>query len=276
MVMQSFWVGMLTHNRRYSGTRNSILLIINRDGKDVVNRYLDKGPTMDSPTPSKGEAKVYQTWGGENEEFVKADDDIYLRIGISGSDLWRPEHIVIWTESDKSHLQIVPVAIETEISATLSTDSDEGVSSIPIRRVASGDENTEIKRLLCIFNTRETRDSGTDSSLLLRVIREGQLVTDYTFPDTPQSDFEADFDNLYFVPVITPFIRQGLTDTSIQLRIQGTDAWNPSSIRVIGVDTESGRPNKLIPLVNTYFPEGTTLSTDSSEGKEWIYLPLIV
>ena len=274
MGNQPFWVATLTRNKRNSGTKDSISLVINHEGKDVVNRYIDLGLSEDSPTPSKGETNVYWTWGGDKEKDVKPEDDFYVRIGIGGSDLWRPEHIVIWTAvmANGNH-KMVPIAIETEIGSTLSTDEDEGFSSIPIRRVAQGDEDTEIRRLLCVIRTGY---DGTDSNVHLRIVREGELVVDHTFPDTPQSDFEADGNNLYFVPVVKPFIRRGLDDKSILLSIQGTDAWKLSGVTIFGVDTDEGRPEKLIPLVNYIFGDANapTLSTDSSEGKESVHLPL--
>lgn len=51
---------------------------------------------------------------------------------------------------------------------------------------------------------------------------------DHTIPDTPQADLESKEGNVYFLPVISPFTRSQLIDSSILLSIEGDDAWLPN------------------------------------------------
>jgi hypothetical protein len=75
--------------------------------------------------------------------------------------------------------------------------------------------------------------------------------------------------NRYFLPVLAPFTRSQLTDSSIELSIKGDDAWRPISVVMFGLDTPSGTP-----LVRVHpWPFGN-LSIDEDEGKPSQLLPL--
>jgi hypothetical protein len=115
----------------------------------------------------------------------------------------------------------------------------------------------------------------TDSPVHVRITnQDGSLVVDHTIPDTPQEDFEHFKGNVYFIPVISPFRRSQLTDASVELSIQGDDAWLPRVVILFGLDTGSGQPNEIVPLVHIHpWPFGA-LSTDLSEGVPSVILPL--
>jgi hypothetical protein len=117
-------------------------------------------------------------------------------------------------------------------------------------------------------------DSGTDSPIHVRITAGNSVVVDHTIPDTPQADLEANEGNLYFLPVISPFMRSQLSDSSIVLSIEGDDAWTPGAVVMFGLDTLSGQPKAMVPLVHR-FPWGFgALSTDPSEGIPSVTLPL--
>jgi hypothetical protein len=102
---------------------------------------------------------------------------------------------------------------------------------------------------------------------------------DHTISDTPQADLESNEGNVYFLPVISPFTRSQLIDFSILLSIEGDDAWLPKVVAMFGLDTTSGQPNAMVPLVHVHpwSPEGTDpewLSKDPTEGVWAKALPL--
>jgi hypothetical protein len=132
----------------------------------------------------------------------------------------------------------------------------------------------DINRVLLVTGTG--RDSAaTDSPVRVRITNQsGTLVVDHTIPDTPQADFEGFEGNVYFVPVITPFRRSQLTDASVELSIGGDDVWRPIVVVLFGLDTGSGQPTEMVPLVHLHpWPFGP-LSTDPSEGVPSAVLPL--
>ena len=133
---------------------------------------------------------------------------------------------------------------------------------------------TQINRIMLVTGTN-VGDSATDSPINVRITRGGdEVVVDHTVPDTPQPDLEGAEGNVYFLPVLQPFTRSQLTDASIVLSIQGDDAWLPIVVTMFGLDTTSGNPGRMVPLV--YFdgwPFGA-LSTDSDEGTASVILPL--
>jgi hypothetical protein len=97
---------------------------------------------------------------------------------------------------------------------------------------------------------------------------------DHTITDTPQADFEAFEGNVYYMPVISTFRRSQLTDASIELSIEGDDAWFPIVVAMFGLDTGSGQPHEIVPLVHIHGWPFDALSTDADEGVASVTLPL--
>ncbi len=321
-MRQRYCVATLTRDIRHSGTGNVLRLIVNRDDTDVVNQAFNIAESrgdlhvfsLDSDKPEdniisadRGEARWYGFECEVGEQPVTPADNCYVRVEIAGKDLWRPQHILVFAY-DSQDVSIdpvllvksyhpIPLAIETDIPVAipgkLSGDSDEGRPSNPIRRVALGNDDTVIRRLLCIFRTAGYGDSGTweapgtDEPVYLRVIQEGLLAVDHTFPgNTAQGDFEKGMTNMYFAPVLKPITRRQLNATAFELGIKGDQAWVVGDVLIFGVDTESGRPSVLVPLVDVRFYSldssnsalrvyGKRLSTDRTEGVPSVNLPLI-
>ena len=167
----------------------------------------------------------------------------------------------------------MPLGYDQELEVTLSTDSDEGRISLPVRPVVPGMIRTQISRLLLVTGTN-IRESATDSPINLQIARGEEIVVDHTIPDTPQPDLEGAEGNVYFLPVRQGFTRSQLNDESITLSIRGSDAWLPYVVALFGLDTASGNPGRMVPLVHfDPWPFGW-LSTDASEGSSAVTLPL--
>ena len=75
---------------------------------------------------------------------------------------------------------------------------------------------------------------------------------------------------------VSIYARTNLTDESIELRINGDDAWLPASLFLFGLDAREGETVRFVtPLVHLpKWPFGF-LSTDTTEGKPSVTLPVI-
>ncbi|HYE37529.1 hypothetical protein [Methylocaldum sp.] len=262
--IRNLWVATLTSNSSDAGTESETVFIMNQEGLDVVHRDMELFRSV-------------ATGGGSFTILDVAESQIlpenyYLRIGIRGSDAWRPEVIVAWCERFTSG-NIVPLGYEEQSDITLSTDASEGRISLPLRPVVPGVIRTEIQRVL-LFTITHFSDFATDSPVHVRIRRGDELVVDHTIPDTPQPDFESGQGNLYFLPVLAPFTRSQLTDASVELSIEGDDAWRPIAVVMFGLNTASGNPGLVVPLVHVFPWTLGLLSTDPDEGAPSAVLPL--
>jgi hypothetical protein len=262
--IRNLWVATLTSNSEDAGTESETVFIMNKGGLDVVHRDM-------------GLFREVAEGGGSFTFFDVSEsqiipEDYYLRVGIRGSDAWRPELIAAWCQRFTSG-NIVPLGYNEQIATILSTDSSEGRISLPLPRVVLGAIRTEISRVLLMTVTHFS-DFATDSPVNVRITRGDEVVVDDTIVDTPQSDFESGQANLYFLPALTPFTRSQLTDSSIELSIKGDDAWRPITVVMFGLDEPSGNPGQIVPLVHVHpWPFGV-LSTDPDEGVPSMTLPL--
>jgi len=268
--MRRIWTAMLTRNVSQSATDSRPVLIMNEDGFDRLHHTFGETPQDDQ---EQGEANLYEVSVASQRITPENLNNSSIRMGIRGDDAWRPEHILVWGERFTGG-SIVPIAVETGLTTTLSTDASEGRLSVPLRKVALGLSTMPIRRLLVLMTTSNQRNAGTNSTIELQIRSGTNLVVSSRIPDTPQSDQERAQANLYFVSVSAPFTKRSLTDSSMRLSIQGTDAWLPASFFVFGLDDASGRPESMVPLVHFRTWPFRQLSTDSGEGVASVTLPL--
>lgn len=270
--LRRLWIGMRTWNTpSYAGTNSPIVLIINQAGFDRLHHtFLDTSQS----DQEQGQANLYELNVAGSNIIPEDLDNSSIRVGIRGRDLWRPEHSFVWGERF-TRGAIIPLAIETNLSTTLSVDKREGNLSRPLRLVSMGSANMQINRLLMLMTTADVNNAGTNSPIGLQITSGGVLAVDFDIPDTPQAEQERAQANFYFVPVASPFTRNSLTNTSIRLSIGGTDAWLPDSFFLFGLDDAAGRPESLVPLVHLRTWPHSWLSTDSSEGVSSVVLSLV-
>lgn len=261
--IHNLWVATLTSNLSDSGSESELVVILNQDGLDVVHRDLSFGDV------ETGGGKLYRH---DISEARVLPENYYMRIGIRGSDAWRPNVIAAWCERFTTG-NVVPLGYDEELDTILSTDSAEGRISLPVRQITPGVIRTEISRVMLVTGTN-IGDSATDSPIHVRITAGEEVVVDHTIPDTSQDDLEGAEGNVYFLPVLRPFTRSQLTDSSIVLSIEGDDAWLPIVVVMFGLDTESGNPGRVVPLVHeSSWPFGV-LSKDPDEGVESVTLAL--
>lgn len=276
MEISRLWVAMLTRNEEHDGTDDLITLSINTASGEVLPPH--SFPETKQRDRRTGQANLYELdVTGRNivpEEITNSS----IRVGILGGNAWSPEHFMVWGERvSVLGRTIIPLAIETGITEKLSTqESDDGVSDFPLRRVERGDRNLQINRLFILLTTAGVADPlrATDSPLEIQIVSEGHLVVLSEIRDTTQDDLEIGGANFYSAPVIAPFRKRDLDNSSITLRIKGLDDWEPESFFVFGLDDASGRPEFLVPLVHLpQWPHGY-MEADSTTGVASLNLQL--
>jgi hypothetical protein len=153
---------------------------------------------------------------------------------------------------------------------SISTDPDEGRTSFGVKRVQPGDDFTGLRRLILLVTTADEDNAETDDTITLKITDTlGQILVDQTFTDTPQDDLERAQANFYYVEVNGAIGKANLNDRSIQLSINGSDAWLPASLFLFGLD---GREDETVKFVT---PLVHLTSTDRTEGTPSVALPLV-
>jgi hypothetical protein len=283
MEISRLWIAMLTRNSEYSGTDSQIILGISDDSGFLLNHTFSDTKQYDQ---ERGEANLYEVnVVGKNivPEHLSSNA---ITIGINGDDMWQPEHIMVW--GGRTHMfetTVIPLAVETNITWQLSTDSNEGFNFHSIRSVIRGNRDMLINRLFVFsttagnqpggpFGTVGDVEPGTNDPLEIQIVDRGRLAVLFEIKKTFQSDLDAGLANFYSCPVITPFRKRDLHDRSITLRIKGLDQWKPESMFIFGLNTANGRPERIVPLV--HLPEWTQgyIKPDPTNGIASINLPL--
>lgn len=112
------WVATRTDRKENSGTSSPVRLNV-FDGNNQLKLARTLEPTTDKDF-ADGRAGVFDLdWGNTNIQTEELDASAF-RLEIFGDDGWRPALVLVWAEIDGG--LGVPLAIETAISATLSTD----------------------------------------------------------------------------------------------------------------------------------------------------------
>lgn len=270
--LEKIFAGILTRSNPDAGTSNPVVLIIKEDGGGSDNLH-ENFPSTPQDDFATGQCNVYSLNVVSRSIQTTLLNNNSVRVGIRGTDQWRPEHIFIWGERSSDNM-ILPVATETSIGTRLSTTTSEGQISLPIRLVNLGSPTTILRRLLMLVVTANGAFSGTNSRIRLQTGRFGGGVgVDFVIPDTPQREQEQGQANCYFVPVTVGFTRNSINGA--RLIIEGEDNWEPASFYLFGLDTTLSRPTFIVPLVHVESWPFGGMSTDSSEGVSFVDLPLI-
>lgn len=288
--VDTLWIGMKTAvGSDNAGTDSSVVLIINEGGEPVDAVHFTLPDTAQNDQ-EEGQANLYQIelsdetpHEGRTFDPQKLNESS-VRVGIRGDDAWLPGSCFVWGRQTDG--VIVPLALNVvrqgfksgELpTMSISTDPDEGRTSFGVKRVQPGDDFTGLTRLILLLTTADQDDAETDDTITLRITDNfGQVLVDQTFTDTTQDDLERAQANFYYADVDGAILKTNLNDKSIQLSINGDDAWLPSSLFLFGLDAREGETVKFVtPLVHlTEWPFGF-MSTDSSEGVASVALPLV-
>lgn len=258
------WLAHLNRNIEDAGSDSTINLTIDIDGEDVHDH--DYGSNV-------GDGEAYLNGGSQIGTSFESTalTDSSIRIGVRDDAAWAPGDIFVFGHSldEFSAGVAVPLAMETDLTAWMSTDPAEGPLTVPLRRIEPGNSNTVIRRVLLLVHTQWTHgsDSGTDSAIQLEVFAGDNLVLREEIHDTSQSDLEKATSNWYMMDAPVPFTRGEVqAGGRIVLSILGSDAWKPMVLFVFGLDTASGRPNQVVSLVSRPVWGPRWMSTDADDA----------
>ena len=269
--MKDLWVGMETHNKSEAGSSSSVFLSVITDD---IQRLRQNFPKTLQKNRETAQANLYSLNVATKDIVTERFSNNSISVGIGGEDLWNPKHVVVWGRSDAG--AVLPLGIATDISGKgFSTDESEGVPSLQISRVALGNGDMPINRLLMLMLTADAFEAETPNQLSIQITSRDRIVVDFDTTDTPQDDRGRSQANMYFVPVRSPFTRRSLSADSITLRILGDDQWKPSQFFLFGLDDAAGRPESLVPLVHIPSWGLGPLSQGAGEGKPRVTLPLV-
>lgn len=281
-------LAVLTRNEDDSGTGppSFIDVSINLDGIDVARVGAVFLPPFDL---ENGHAGILPLTPGDEHEYLQSFDSDSLtnssvRVGVQGDDAWAPQHVLLLGRTDPANnggTGFLPLATEVDIADTwLSADFEEGILTMPIRRVGLGNIGTPIQRVLFLVRTGHGDNDGTDDPVELEITIGDTEVLRQRLPSTTQPDLEQDAHNWYFLGAVGPFNKRNLMAAGrIRLRMLdtgdgGNDAWVPMQVFIYGLDTATGRPNVMVPLVSIDDWNLGALSNDTNEGQPFIDLPV--
>jgi hypothetical protein len=266
------WLAHLNRNTGDAGSDGTINLTINVDGEDVLDH--DYGSNV-------GDGEAYVNGGSQlDTPFDSATlTNSSVRLGLRDDDAWSPGDVLVFGHSLAEFQSgvAVPLAMESGLTAFLSTDPSEGPLTVPLRLVSPGTSGTVIRRVLLLVHTQwaHRSDTGTDSAIQLEVFAGENLVLREEIDDTTQSDLEKATSNWYVMDALVPFTRGEVqAGGRIVLSILGSDAWKPQVLFVFGLDTASGRPNEVVSLASLPVWGPRWMSTDTTEGDPSVDLPV--
>ena len=190
----------LTRDVEDAGSGDRVNVTINVNGIDVaVAEFVAEHPD------AHGYLRRAEAVVSFNSESLTNSS---VRVGNRGDDAWAPQHILLFGHTTRE--SVVPIAMETDLTEWLSSDASEGALTIPLRLVGLGGSDMLIQRLLLLVRTADKDDAETDSLVQLQVTINGQLHVSEVLTNTQQDDLERGVSNWYYLPVQTPFTRQGL------------------------------------------------------------------
>jgi hypothetical protein len=257
------WLAFLNRDAEDTGSDGAISLTMNVDGEDVLEKNWGS---------NVGDGEAYVNGGTQLDTPFDSSTltNSSVRIGLRSDDAWAPGDILVFGQSlaEFNSGVAVPLAMESGLTAFLSTDPSEGPLTVPLRLVGTGSSTTIIRRVLLLVRTQWTSDDGgTDSAIQLEIFAGENLVLREEIVDTSQTDLEEQGSNWYEMNALVPFTRGEVqAGGRIVLSILGSDAWKPIWLFVFGLDTASGRPNEVVSLVSRPVWGPRWMSTDTSEG----------
>jgi hypothetical protein len=291
-VLSRLWFAMRTRNIEDAGTDDRIQLIIKEDG---VEKLIFTVHDSSQDDQERGKANLYQI--GSIVLRPENLTDSSFNVAIKGKDFWFPEHVLIWAEADK---QVVPLAAEWDIEAGISTDPNEGRSSFPVRRIGyptstiiqAPDSQARIRQLLVILTTANVEDAGTPDDVVIKITLSGGRKQNPIHIRTSSMKELKRGQAFFSLPSTEVPVLPGTTVPrwnnleSVDLEIEGDEAWLPGSFSLFGFTGPYGdpdpqgtpkgpRPRSIMPLIHIPKWNLGKLSKDRDEGKPSVSLPLL-
>ena len=262
--LRALFLAIDIRKRIWSSTHDNWRLIVNVEGVDVVRQLFrpvehfgEVWVTFARDFPPEGFAVLY-AYGDMTVQGDLVPTDVAidgaglnpssLRIETLGADLLRPERIIAWGWD--ANRAVVPLAAQLS-PPNVSSDPDEGLTSIPLGLAESGDDATAFTEVLVYIERSTDRNGGSKAPVSLRFARDDGTLVDAVgldgFDRLDSDDRVADIWHLGGLASLSRTDAHG--DLVPTLRIDGPDNAQIARAVVFGLSNEGPRPT-LIPLVD--------------------------
>ncbi len=273
------YLAVLTKRERDAETTDDLNVSINIDGRDVVSTNAFLNGLRDDMI-YRGNAAII-TVPSTTEEPISFESNLLtnssVRVGITGHDMWVPEHILLLGRSAVNG-NYIPLAGEWNINTRLSADRSDSHGPIPrltmpLRLVNLF--NRTFNGVLFLVKTSHVDDAGSTNPIRLEITTRNQAtVLNQEIGDTLQDDRFEKSDNWYTLDAERSFDMEALAGGRITLSIRGRDAWRPRHVFLYALDTTEGRPSGMFTLLSMSDWNFGNLSEDTSEGQPSVSFPM--
>ena len=278
-ISGDLYLAVFTKSANDAETKDKLNVSINIDGNDVVSsdaiqwgilrdNMIHRGNAAIAPLPNLPQEPI----SFESNLLTNSS----VRVGITGNDMWAPEHILLLGPVAAFPGHYRPLAGEWNINTRLSTDNSDAPEftarlTMPLRLVRVNDG--DFRGVLFLVKTSHVDDAGSTNPIRLEITDpEGRTILNQEIGDTLQDDRFDKSDNWYTLNAERTFSLEGLSGGRIKLSIRGDDAWLPKHVFLFAVDTTEGRPSLMATLLSVPNWNLGWLSEDTSEGRALCYL----
>jgi hypothetical protein len=206
----------LTRGAKDAETKDHLNVSINIDGNDVVSRDTLQWAILRDDMIPRGNASIAPVPSTVTEpiSFDSASlTNSSIRVGITGDNMWAPEHILLLGREDTND-RYIRLAGEWDVNTRLSTDfsdaSPDAKLTIPLRLIRLGGIGTTIRRVLLLVKTSHVDDAGSRDPIVLVITAGGTPVLNQAIGDTSQDDRFEKSDNWYTLDVMDPFNKRNV------------------------------------------------------------------
>src|SRR5215813_254633 len=129
-IFSKLFLAVLTKAEDDAGTSSTFNLTVNVAGDDILDRNF--APDLDD-----AEAQVMSSDTLPAPFDSTGLTNSSIRLGIRDDDAWGPQEVLLFgqAEPDFQPGRIVAIAMESDVQHWLSTDSSEGILTMPLRLV---------------------------------------------------------------------------------------------------------------------------------------------
>lgn len=271
-LIRNVYTVLKTSSQAYSGTsQTAIRQIVNQAGTDRMNLKLPHGnATYTSGSMSKSDTYFLHQQlpiGGLGyiTKHNLEKNDLYIRFLITSSNYWRPYAIFVFGSGDGD---IIPLAYQDSFTHLLSTDTSEGLASIPVRRIVEGDDDMLLDKILVVVRTDEVSWARTNDRISIDIHSALGNHPDVHAEGKIQG---IDSNSVRLLKLTPDGDREKRYWNNFKFQTNGFDACKINNIWVFGMNESDPSNPRMSILARLDTP--IVLSRDEDEGDRYINLP---
>ena len=254
-MLKKIYFAFKTAKYRHAGTKDQPVLIISDNTRDLLHHnFKTEGPI------EEGSAHLLSV---DVEKLNLNRYPRYMRVGLRGADMWRPELVFVFAELVNENYHYSPLGIKY-YSPPISADESEGRLSIPLTRANFGGNFTRLRRLLVLIRNETKTGAGTNRPITLSIDSHAKNIASHKIPAGALAKNGGIY--LSMVYLSENFIQNDIRD--IEIRINGSDKWTPASFWLWGLDERQDNYENMVPLVAIPDWQSSDLGALSEDEKE--------